>query len=145
FGWSGVETTKGAYDFSALDALVGSLSSRGMTLHLILDYANPLYPPTGDPNFVSTTVPAFAAVSQAAAIHFAGKGVTYEIWNEANLDGFWPPAVDAAQYAALAKATIAAVHAGDATAKVSTTGISTFDFAFLRAYIAAGGADGADA
>lgn len=145
FSWFDVEKTRGVYDFSFLDTLVDSLAARGMTLHLILDYGNGNYPPTGDAAFVSTTVPAFAACAKATAAHFAGKNVTYEVWNEANIKQFWPPAPDPAQYAALAKATIAAVHEGDAKAKVSTTGTSAFDFPFVRATIVGGGATGADA
>ena len=89
FSWSAVEATKGVYNFSDHDALVASLAARGMTPHLILDYGNRFYPPTGDAAFVSITVPAFAAYAKAAAAHFAGKGVTFEIWNEANLPHFW--------------------------------------------------------
>ena len=112
-----------------------------MTLHLILDYGNRLYPPTGDAAFVSTTAPAFAACAKATAAHFVGKGVTFEIWNEANLEHFWMSAPSASDYAALANTTIAAVHAGDPSAKVSTTGVSGYDFAFVRGYLAGGGAD----
>jgi hypothetical protein len=143
--WGAVETAKGVYNFSDLDALVASLAARGMTLHLILDYGNRLYPPTGDAAFVSTTVPAFAACARAAAAHFAGKGVTFEIWNEANLEDFWMSAPSPSDYAALSKATTAAIHAADPSARVSTTGVSEYDFAFVRGYIAGGGADGADA
>ena len=145
FAWSAVESTKGVYDFSNYDALVASLAARGMTLHLILDYGNRFYPPTSDPAFVSTTVPAFAAYAKAGAAHFAGKGVTFEVWNEANLPRFWMSTPNPSDYAALAKAAIAAAHEGDPSAKVSTTGVSGYDFAFVRGYLAEGGADGADA
>lgn len=144
-GWSGVEKTKGTYDFSALDGLVTSLASRSMYLHLILDYFNSIYPGADSADFSTTTVPAFAALAKAAAAHFAGKGVTFEIWNEPNLAGFWPPTPSATQYAELCKAAIAAVHAGDQNARVSTAGISGFDLTFLHDTLAAGGGDGADA
>jgi len=144
-GWSGVERTKGSYDFSALDGLVASLATRNMGLLLILDYMNPLYPAADSADFAATTVPAFAALAKATAQHFAGKNVRFEIWNEPNLDGFWPPKADASQYGALAKAAIAAVHDGNTAAQVTTAGISQFDLAFLRGYLAKGGADGADA
>ncbi len=143
-GWSGVEQTQGVYDFSAFDALVTSLASRGMNLHLILDYFNPLYPMPGDPAFGTSTVPAFAAVSKAAAAHFAGKGVTYEVWNEEN-GGFWPPMADATQYAPLCAAAIAAVHAGDPSAAVTTGGLAGFDYAFLEAMLDGGAGVGANA
>jgi hypothetical protein len=144
-GWGGVERTQGAYDFGALDGLVASLAARSMRLHLILDYFNPLYPGADAADYETTTVPAFAAMSGAAAAHFAGKNVTFEIWNEPNLAGFWPPTPDATRYAALSAAAIAAIHTADASAKVSTAGISGFDFAFLRGYLAANGGAGADA
>ena len=144
-GWSGIERSKGVYDFAAFDALVASLSSRGMRLHLILDYFNNLYPGADSPDFAAVTVPAFAALVQATAAHFGGKGLTYEVWNEPNGTGFWPPAPDAGQYAVLCAATVAAIHRGDAAARVSTGGLAGFDFPFLRGYLAAGGGAGADA
>lgn len=143
-GWSGVETTKGVYDFSAFDALVASLASRGLVLHLILDYFNTLYPTSADAGYASITVPAFAAVSKAAAAHFAGKNVTYEVWNEEN-GGFWDPSANAAQYAQLCAAAIAAVHAGDPAALVTTGGLAGFDDAFLEATLDAGAGVGANA
>ena len=143
-GWGGVEQSKGVYDFSAFDALVASLAARGLKLHLILDYFNALYPMPGDPTFATTTVPAFAAVSKAAAAHFVGKGVTYEVWNEEN-GGFWPPMADATQYAPLCAAAIAAVHAGDPSAAVTTGGLAGFDDPFLEAMLDAGAGTGANA
>src|SRR5262249_55534158 len=130
FPWSAVESRKGVYDYSNHDALVASLAARGMTLHLILDYTNRFYPPTGDAAFVSAAAPALAAYAKGAAVHFAGKGVTFEIWNEANLEHFWMSTPNPSDYASLAKAAIAAIHEGDPSAKVSTTGVSTYDFAF---------------
>jgi polysaccharide biosynthesis protein PslG len=147
-GWGGVEQTKGVYDFSAFDGLITALASRGMTLHLILDYFNPLYPSSADAGYADggyeTTVPAFAAVSKAAATHFVGKGVTYEVWNEEN-GGFWPPAANAAEYSELSAAAIAAVHAEDPSALVTLGGLAGFDFPFLEATLDAGGAVGANA
>ncbi len=143
-GWSGVETTAGVYDFSAFDGLVTALASRNMKLLLILDYFNSLYPTAAQSGFSATTVPAFAAVSKAAAAHFAGKGVLYEVWNEEN-GTFWPPTANAGQYAELCAASIAAVHQGDPTATVTTGGLAGFDYAFLEATLDAGAGVGANA
>jgi polysaccharide biosynthesis protein PslG len=119
-----------------------------MVLHLILDYFNPLYPSSADAGYADagyeTTVPAFAAVSKAAAAHFVGKGVTYEVWNEEN-GGFWPPVANAAEYSQLSAAAIAAVHAGDPSALVTMGGLAGFDYPFLEAALDAGGAAGANA
>jgi hypothetical protein len=143
-GWAGVETAMGVYDFSAFDALVAALAARGLTLHLILDYFNPLYPMPTDAGYQQTTVPAFAAVSKAVATHFVGKGLTYEVWNEEN-GSFWPPSANAAQYSALCAAAITAVHAGDPSALVTVGGLAGFDPAFLEAVLDAGGAAGTNA
>jgi hypothetical protein len=143
-GWSGVELTPGKYDFSAFDGLVSALASRGLKLHLILDYFNSLYPTSADPGYSATTVPAFAAVSKAAAVHFAGTGTTFEVWNEEN-GGFWDPSPNVAQYAELCAAAIGAVHAGDSTALISTGGLSGFDEAFLEGMLEAGAGAGANA
>lgn len=144
-GWQHVESSKGVYNFEILDKLVPALADRGLLLHLILDYFNPLYPQPADADFATTTIPAFAAMATSVASRFAGKGASYEVWNEENDATFWPPAPDGGQYGKLCAAAIAAVHAADPTALVSTGGLSGFDYSFLQAMIDAGAATGANA
>ncbi|HEY5961012.1 MAG TPA: cellulase family glycosylhydrolase [Polyangiaceae bacterium] len=142
-GWSDIETKTGTYDFSRFDALVQSLKTRGMRLHLILDYLNKLYPSADSSDFISTTVPAFVAMARATAQHLRGQGVSYEIWNEPNSSTFWTRSEG--DYATLCAAASAAVHAGDPDAKVCTGGVSGFDYKYVAAYLAAGGGANADA
>jgi sugar phosphate isomerase/epimerase len=144
-GWSDVERTAGTYDFAGLDALLGALDARGLRLHLILGYSNALYPVQTDPSFATKTIPAFAAMASAAAGHFAGKSVTYEIWNEEDTGAFWAPSPNAAQYASLCAAAIDAVHRADGAALVTTGGLGGFNLTFLEQTLAAGAAAGADA
>ena len=149
--WSDVETKRGAYNFSNFDKLVTALEARGMKALFILDYSNLLHsdcPRCSDwltygPQSPST-IKAFGDYAEAAARHFAGNGVRYEVWNEPNWPVFWKPIPDSNQYAALAKEVIARVHAGDAQASISTGGVSGFDFDFLRSIFGFGGAQGAD-
>jgi hypothetical protein len=141
-GWSDIETTRGVYDLARFDALVASLAARGMRLHLILDYQNQLYPTMDAGDFMTVTVPAFANMARAVARHFAGKGVTYEVWNEPN-GSFWSRTPS--DFAAFCNATVAAVHEGDAKARVSTGGVSAFDYRFLSTFFAAHGGRGVDA
>lgn len=144
--WAQVERTPGVYDFSPWDQLLASLEVRGMKALFILCYGNSLY--TGDARTPPTTaaqIQAFGNYAEAAARHFAGHGVRYEVWNEPNSSAFWPPAPDPAQYAALAQETVARVHRGDPSAHVSVVGMAFFDFPFLRGVLQAGGATGADA
>jgi len=141
--WQGVETSAGRYDFSAYDALLAALEARSMKLLAILDYGNPLYSADGQPPNSPAAIQAFGDFAEATARHFPGHGVRYEIWNEPNLAGFWPPRADAAQYLPVLQEAVNRVHTGDPQALVSTGGLSGFDFPFLRAELP--GAMGADA
>jgi len=142
--WKHSELTPGVYNFEEFDWFVEALAARGMRLHLILDYGNPLYPEVGAPNFRTVTIPAFAAMARAVARNYAGKQVTYEIWNEPNSTTFWPAEAGANLYAELCHAAIDAVHTGDPDALVTTGGVSGFDFAFIGELLAGGGADAAN-
>jgi hypothetical protein len=143
--WNEVEQAAGVYDFSPLDRLLSALEARGLKLHLILGYTNPLYPTPTKSGFSIETVPAFAAVAGATAAHFAGKPVSYEIWNEEDTATFWDNAPSAQQYGSLSKAAIAEIHAADLAARVTTGGLSGFDDTFLADMLDAGAAVGADA
>jgi hypothetical protein len=144
--WAEVETVPGVYDFSAYDQLIADLEKRGMQVLFILDYGNPLY--TGGERVPPTTpaaLEAFGCYAEAAARHFAGHGVFYEVWNEPNTGFFWPPQPDAAQYAALVGEAITRVRAGEPQAQVVTGGLSCGDYSFLRSFLMAGGSTGAAA
>lgn len=144
--WSAVETVRNSYNWSAYDGLLSALDSRSMKALLILDYGNALWtgannlPPTN-----STAIQAFGNFAQAAAAHFSGRNARLEIWNEPNGSGFWPPAADPVQYAALAQPTTARIHLADRATPVVTGGLAGFDFNFASGYLAAGGGIGADA
>jgi uncharacterized protein (TIGR03382 family) len=146
FSWGGTERTSGVYDFTAYDALMSSLQKRGMSALFILDYANSLHQDCADCAPASAaTVKAFGDWCQAAALHFAGKPVRWEVWNEPNLAQFWKPAPNPTDYGALLKEAIARLHQGDPKAEVSSGGTSTLDLAFLRGALANGNGLGAAA
>jgi hypothetical protein len=144
--WPAVESSANVYNWTAYDGLLNALQARGMNALLILDYGNTLYtgannlPPTN-----ATGIQAFANYAQAAARHFAGCGARFEIWNEPNISGFWPPAPDPTQYAALAAQTIPRIFQGDSNAPLVTGGLSGFDFNFFAGYLAQNGGNGANA
>ena len=144
--WADVETAPDVYNFAWYDSLLASLKARGMNAHFILCYGNPVY--TGASWFVpprtATAVTGFGNFAKAAAAHFAGKAVHFEIWNEQNIATYWnPPSV--AEYVAVSKAAIAGVHAGDPAVPVCTGGLAGMDMDFLAGTLAAGGAAGANA
>jgi hypothetical protein len=144
--WTDVESKRGVYDFAYYDQVTRMLAKRGMRPEFILCYGNPLYTRENWllPPLTASAIQGFAKFAHAAAAHFAGQGLKYEIWNEPNIAIFWPDP-SATAYAALAKATIPQIHAGDPEAQVSTGGLAGIDLGFLHRLFPAGGAVGSDA
>ncbi len=151
FGWSGTERTRGVYDWSAYDRLTSDLERHGLGAIYILDYSNPLYEEvaTGRNPFTGkeqralaspqhpASIAAFARWAAAAAAHFRGRPVLWEIWNEPNI-AFWRPRPDVNQYIALARATCRAVHAADPHATILAPAASGVPLPFLDAFCASG-------
>ena len=144
--WADVETQLGIYNFGWYDQLVANLKALGMQPHFILCYGNPIYTSADwfQPPLTPAAITGFANFAKAAAAHYAGQGVHFEVWNEPDIAGFWNPP-NAAQYSALCPVAAAAVHAGDASAPVSSGGLAGLDLAFLDQVIADGGARNVDA
>jgi hypothetical protein len=103
----------------------------------ILDYGNRLYDHGQAPRSDSARA-AFARFAAAAARHFRGQGVVWEIWNEPNLEQFWKPEPDAQAYARLALETARAVRTADPDAVILAPGSSEFPWRFLETVFAAG-------
>jgi len=88
FAWGRTERESGRYDFSAYERLLEALQPHGIRALFILDYSNPLY----EKDRSVVTEPgrkAFARWAAAAAEHFQGRGILWEIWNEPNIPGLW--------------------------------------------------------
>lgn len=151
FSWSETEQKRGTYDWSAYDELTASLDRRGLRAYYIFDYSNPLYEETVTANNPISgraqktlsspqhpeSVAAFARWAAAAAEHFQGRHVIWEIWNEPNIS-FWEPKPDVKQYTALALATAKAVRAADPQATIFAPAASGFDWPFLENFLASG-------
>ena len=157
-GWAGIERQPGQYDWSAYDELTANLERRGLSAIYILDYSNPLYEETvasrnpitgGEQRDTASpqhpvSVAAFARWAAAAAVHFRGRPVIWEIWNEPNIT-FWKPKPDVAQYAELARATGAAIRAVEPKAIIIAPATSEVPVPFLEGFFRAGGLDSLDA
>ena len=137
FKWDLTELEKGKYDFAPYDRLMSSLQPFGLRALFILDYGNPLYD-GGAPPRTEATRQAFARWAAAAAKHFAGRGVIWEIFNEPNNPTFWPPRPDANEYAALALAVGREFRATVPEEKLIGPAIGEMDFAFLEECFKAG-------
>jgi hypothetical protein len=143
FFWGGTEKRRGEYDFSAYDRLLAALEAQKLRALFILDYGNPLYEPD---SAVATEAGrrAFSRWAAAAAVHFKGHGILWEIWNEPN-GTFWKPKSNVDDYAALALAAAKAIHAaapGEAVIGPATSGV---DLQFVESCFKAGLLDWWDA
>jgi len=97
--WAATERTPGVYNFSSYDGLLADLDSNDMRALIILDYTNPNYD-SGLSPYTDIGRTAFAKWAVAAAEHFKGRGVLWEIYNEPN-GSFWTPEPNASDYAKL--------------------------------------------
>jgi hypothetical protein len=149
--WTSVEYNKGTYDWTAYDELVSNLEARGLQPYFILDASNAFYEqtrvtwvgayPSGtylpSPQH-PLSVAAFSAWAKAAAAHFAGHNVIWEIWNEPNLATFWMPQPNATQYSTLALSTCSEIKAADPSAVVIGPAVSGFPWDFLTTVLSSG-------
>jgi hypothetical protein len=105
--WSRTEKQKGQYDFTAYDGLLKTMEDAGIRSMWILCYTNPLYDQNRSP-YTDEGRRAFAAWATAAAKHFAGHHILWEMYNEP--EGFWKPKRDDDAYVTLALAVGKAFH-----------------------------------
>lgn len=158
FTWAGTERKKGEYDWSGYDELTANLEKRGIRAIYILDYSNPMYEEeVTSPNPISgkqhkttsspqhpESVAAFAKWAAAAAKHFSGRRIIWEIWNEPNIQ-FWQPKPDAQQYASLALATCKAIRKTDSHATIVAPATSGFPWEFIETLFKSGALEYLDA
>lgn len=136
FGWSQTEPERGHYDFSAYDRLMSALDAHHIRAIFILDYGNRLYEPESSVTTESGRR-AFANWAAAAAKHFEGRSIFWEIWNEPN-GGFWKPKADVNQYSAMALAASRAIRKAAPDATIIGPATSGVDFNFLESCFKAG-------
>ncbi|HEX3628094.1 MAG TPA: cellulase family glycosylhydrolase [Verrucomicrobiae bacterium] len=137
FFWQTTEPRKGQYDWSEYDAFTTELERHGLRPYYILDYSNPLYEENAASPRHPQSIDAFARWAAAAAHHFRGRGVIWEIWNEPNIS-FWKPKPDVTEYTALALATARTVRGADPQACIVGPTTSGFDWKFLEAVFKSG-------
>lgn len=137
FGWNGTEREKGIYDFSPFERLTDSLEKHKMRPLYILDYSNRHYDEGLSP-YSEEGRKAFAHWAAAAAVHFKGRGILWEMYNEPNISQFWKPRANPDDYIKLAlevgkalqEAAPGELYIGPAT--------SEMDFDFLEKCFKAG-------
>ena len=117
--WSRVEQAKGVYDFkkSGYDSLTLGCEELGIRVLYILDYSNELYE---SDRSVRTEAgrKAFADFAETAAKRYTGKGILWEIWNEANIKQFWSPQPSVDDYCKLVEASASRIRNADPSGQV---------------------------
>jgi hypothetical protein len=140
FVWEATERDRGRYDFSAYDRLLKQLDDFQLRALFILDYGNPLYT-SGKAVRTPEARAAFARWAVAAARHFTGRGVKWELFNEPNNRMFWPPEPNAEEYNALAQEVGRAFRAAVPNEQLIGPAIDSADLNFLRSCFKAGSDD----
>ncbi len=153
FEWAATEPTQGKYDWSSYDTLTANLDKRRLRAYYILDYSNSLYenvnatrnPITGkmeqhgsppSPQHPAS-IAAFARWAAAAAHHFQGRQIIWEIWNEPNIT-FGQPKPDVEQYTALAVATCKAIREAEPGTTIVAPATASFPWDFLDCFLKSG-------
>ncbi|MGH2481834.1 MAG: cellulase family glycosylhydrolase, partial [Ktedonobacteraceae bacterium] len=155
--WDQVERQPGHYDFSNYEPIIEVLLTHNISPLCILAYNNALYEHTSAPApdnvgpHTDEVRQAFARFAAAAASHFQGRGIYWEIWNEPDYIRFWYPTPLADDYMKLAKLASVAIRQADPQAMIiapALTGIepqAQMTWTFLERCLALGLADLADA
>jgi hypothetical protein len=137
FDWNRIEREKGRYDFSAYDRLMAAMEKHKLRGLWILDYSNRHYDNNQSPSSDEGRK-AFAAYAAAAAAHFRGKGIVWEMYNEPNIREFWRPKPDVKQYALLAMEVGRALRQSAPGELYVGPATSTIDLKFLEACFKSG-------
>jgi hypothetical protein len=146
--WATVEPTPGVYNWKPFDRTVDEAQASGISTLFNFGLGHPVY--TGGlrtPPRTEQQLDAFARYVRAAAVHYKGKRVAYEIWNEPNLVGFWPQAPSAEEYGRLLRRGIAAIRSVDPDARITTGGLAGWGddkWQYLSELIKSKAVDGAD-
>ena len=125
--WSVIERNKGTYDWSTSDRVVAAARARGFKLMPTLTYTPAWARPAGTDDKWGPTgsyQDDFAAFAGAAALRYAGKVHTFELWNEENASAFWKPLPDASAYTSLVQKASAAIRAVQQKAGIVLGGLA---------------------
>jgi len=122
--WKYVETTKGEYDWSAMDVIMSLAAERDMGVLAEMN-TTPAWVDPDDQYMPGAAHPDpedFKDFASAVATRYGSTVSAYEIWNEPNYVGFYDP-IDPAAYAELLKAVYPALKDIDPTATVVAAGL----------------------
>ena len=122
-------------DFSHYDKLFAAAEAEGVAVLPILDWP----PSWAKP--VMEHLDEWRAFVRAAAEHYKGRVVAWEVWNEPNLKYFWGAAPNAAEYVKMLRVASEELRAVDPGTPICSGGLAGADSGYLEALYAAGGKD----
>ena len=140
--WTRIEKN-GLYDFSMFDQLMADAEAHGMWILWLLAYGHPDYGGTSKMNSpgpkTEADIAAFARYAEAAARHYSGHPVKFEIWNEENArNSLWH---DPDDYAGFLKVVVPAIRKGNPDAQITAGGTTGVDNQYIIHLIEMGAAD----
>jgi polysaccharide biosynthesis protein PslG len=149
--WAGLEQN-GQFDFAPFETLINGLRGSGKSIILVLAYGHPDYSDgraaNGFPLPPNKTeqIAAYGHYAQAVARRFHGPDIVYEIWNEPNLDLYWPPVSDAAAYGELLAEATRLIREVEPNATILPAGLANENnpALFLHSLAMAGALDHVD-
>jgi hypothetical protein len=127
--WINLEQ-QGQYDFGPFDGLINGLRRGGKSIVLVLAYGHPDHSDGLAPNgfplppHTSEQRTAYGKYAKAVAQRYHGPDIAYEIWNEPNLDLFWPPSFDIKAYGKLLTEAAHAIREVEPNATILPAGLA---------------------
>jgi Cellulase (glycosyl hydrolase family 5) len=134
FGWRYIEQPVGAYAWAEADERIAQIRARKLKSIFTLGGGHPAYTPEVvtpldptnskstskllSPPVSSAAVDGFLRFVAAMVQRYQGEDVVWEIWNEPDLDQFWPPRPSATAYIKLATETCKTIRKVAPSAKV---------------------------
>lgn len=129
--WSAVEPERGKPNWTYVDEIVEAAAAQGIELLGLIAFtpawaATPAAGQSANPSHArASDTSAFANFARSAADRYAPRGVhTWEIWNEPNIDQFWPPRPDADEYGGLFRVAAEAIRGVDSRATLLIGGLA---------------------
>ena len=136
--WDNVEFSKDVYNWSYYDGLINNLQGTGINVMFILDYNNAIYPSNV---YQQPALGGFANFSAAAAKHYLGKNVFFEVWNEPNFAyGF-----TGSQYSTFATAAEQAMRVANPNVTIIGPAEGELDPGWREAMLSTGGGNSLNA
>ena len=128
--WREIERSNGVFDFTRLDEQVAAARANGARVLLVLGQT-PRFHATkpvrrGSYGVGAVSMPTKASWTRYVSTvvrRYKGRGVDYQVWNEANVSGYWRGTP--AQMAKLTQWTSRIVNSNDRAAKVAAPALAT--------------------